>query len=100
MKLLPTCLLAALSLTLGACASPRLREGIVVSKHARKGICCDPMNTVAYFHLPQPDVYWVDVRGENAKGKMVKKHIIVFRADWRRIQVGDHWSASGGFETG
>jgi hypothetical protein len=100
MKPLRVLTIVTLALALSACASRRIREGTVISKHACKGLAFDTMVTTAYFRLPKPDVFWVDVQGKNAKGKLVKKHVVVFRADWKRIDVGDHWSAAGGFESG
>ena len=99
MKLLRLFLPVTLSFVLAACACHRIREGVVTGKRVRMGLQFDPMQTGPFFRMSQPDVYWVDVQGQNAKGHLVKKHIAVFRADYKRISVGDHWSAASGFDT-
>ena len=98
MKLVRLPLLFLLSLMLSACACHRIHEGVVVSKRAHKGAAINPMRPALFFHLPQPDLNWVDVQGKTAKGTVVTKHIAVFRADAARISVGDHWTQAGGFE--
>ena len=97
MSFLRLFLLVTLSFALSSCACRRLREGVVIAKRAHKSTAFDPMQTGPFFRLSQPDILWVDVEGKTSKGRVVRKHVAVFRADWSRIRVGDHWSAQGGF---
>ena len=89
-----------MTLVLSACACHRIHDGIVVSKRAHKGMEIDPLQTGPFMRFSQPTIYWVKVAGKNEQGHLVHKNIAVFRNDWSRIQVGDHWSAKEGFEKG
>jgi hypothetical protein len=100
MKMLRLSLLVALTLTLSACACRRIRDGVVVSKRAHKGLAFDPIQSGPFMRFAQPDVYWVKVVGKNDNGHLIHKNIAVFRNDWSRISVGDHWNAQDGFEKG
>ncbi len=99
MKVFRIFLLPVLLVLLPACAC-RVKQGVVTAKRAHKGMRFDPMRVGPFYRLAQPDLYWVRVRGENAHGRTVNKNIAVFRSDFSRICVGDHWSACGGFESG
>lgn len=67
-----------------------VKEGVVVSKRARKGVTsayADGLLRSTY----EPDIYWVEVEGRNQHGKLVRKSVLLFRNDWSLIKVGDHW---------
>jgi hypothetical protein len=96
MKFLRSSVLVSIAIVTAACCS--IKQGVVVGKRARKGMDV-PLLTNSLYRVSFPDLYWVDVQGENKKGKTVTKHVLVFRSDWSKIRVGDHWSKAGGFES-
>ena len=80
-------------LMLAACVN--IRDGVVVKKCARSGMP-DVYGEEFGFRY-EPDVYWVEVQGKDAKGRERVKSILLFRHDWNALRVGDHWSKQHGF---
>ena len=88
MKYLRWIALVAVVTALVSCSC--VREGVVVAKHARKGMP-RVYGSGSLYSFNERDVHWIEVEGRNQNGRMVRKSIILFRNDWSLISVGDHW---------
>jgi hypothetical protein len=85
--------LAMLAL-LTACSS--VKEGVVIAKHARRG-AAEPFPVGMQFRQTLPGVCWAEVEGLDKRGRKARRNVILFRASWEKIRVGDHWTAGTGF---
>jgi hypothetical protein len=93
MRSIPSLIILA-CLTLAACST--VREGVIVAKRSRTELPeVYDLNDIAF--RCEPSVYWVEVRGEDAKGRERIRNVILFRHDWEQLRVGDHWSREKGF---
>ena len=84
----PRLLLLAPLLLAVSCSS--IKQGIVIKKRARFAMD-SPYYPSSLFRFSIPDIYWVEIEGRNKKGKLATREVIVFRTDWDKIKVGDHW---------
>jgi len=81
-------------LALAACST--VRDGVIVRKRFRIE---EPevYDLYEFSFRCEPSVYWVQVQGQDARGRVRTRDIIVFRHDWDQLRVGDHWSKKNGF---
>ncbi len=75
-------------LLVASCCS--IKQGIVIRKRARFAMD-SPYYPSSLFRFSIPDIYWVEIEGRNNKGKLARREVILFRADWDKVNVGDHW---------
>ncbi|HEX4086886.1 MAG TPA: hypothetical protein VHY22_18370 [Chthoniobacteraceae bacterium] len=86
-------LFIAACLALAACSG--IRDGVVVAKKSRIAMMDTYQDEFGFRY--EPVVYWVDVRGKDARGRDRVKHIFLFRNDWMQLRAGDRWSRQKGF---